>query len=273
MTRTAPCEWPLAGVDDCPALDALPDEGDEPLRALVEEAATAYLWQWTGQAFGLCDVTVRPHRQDCQPGTYAGATGPAAWPGWRFGPVLVAGGWRNIACGQCGDACSCDRVTSIRLPGPVASVESVTVDGDAVDPTAYRVDDRAYLVRHDGGSWPICNDADAPSGAEGTWEVAYTFGVPVPAGGKIAAGVLACELAKAALGRSDCQLPQRVQTLTREGVTIGLLDPFEGLEGGRTGIWVIDSWVTSITHAPRRSTVHSPDARRPARTTYTGGPA
>ena len=279
--RTAPCDWPVI-LRDCAALDELDEAGEagegpaELTAADVIEAATAYLWTWTGKVYGLCPVTVRPCRADCPEfTTYRGAGHPdPLLPTYGWGPALVGGVWRNVRCGVCrGDGCSCDTVEAIELPGPIHSIDQIRIDGEVLDPSAYRVDDRRRLVRDDGEGWPDCQDLGKPAGEPGTWTVTYRWGVPVPKGGQIAAGVLACQLAKALRGDSSCELPQRVQTVTREGVTVGILDPFEGLEGGRTGLWVVDSWVASVTQAPARSTVHSPDARRrPPVTTYRGAP-
>jgi hypothetical protein len=41
-------------------------------------------------------------------------------------------------------------------------------------------------------------------------------------------------------------LPERVQTITRQGVTVGFLDPQDFLEKGRTGITMIDLWLRSV---------------------------
>lgn len=265
MTRTAPCEWPIIGSDDC---DALPSSG---ISQDIKTAAVAFLWNWTGKRYGLCEVTVRPQRRDCFGATYRGAGGhPDTLSGASWQPVLVGGEWFNLGCGSCGSVCGCSSVSSIRLPGPVNSIESVTVDGEMLAPEAYRVDNHKYLVRQDGGEWPVCNDLSKPDGEDGTWQVVYKQGVEVPRGGQIAAGVLACEFAKAVYKPTDCRLPERIQTVTREGVTVGILDPFDGIDSGHTGIWLIDSWVASVTRSPARSTVHSPDRKGTRRTTYQG---
>jgi hypothetical protein len=91
----APCSWPLPEGFDCQELDY------HPLFDEIVDAATAYLWNWTGKTFGLCDVTVRPCRRDCPEArtTYAGGSGvPHAAFGGRtaFVPVLVAGEWHNV---------------------------------------------------------------------------------------------------------------------------------------------------------------------------------
>ena len=256
--RTEPTNWPLLQDYDCSALDDLSTYGD--LQQALIDAATSLLWNWTGRQYGLSEVTVRPCRTDCAPSTYFGVAGvPSSYRNFPFLPVLINGEFFNVRCGRtCKDG---DRAMSeIGLPGPVDNVLQVRVDGQVLDPSAYRIDNLYWLVRTDGDLWPVCQDMTAAPTEPDTFEVTYEWGVPVPKGGQLAATVLACEMAKATLGR-ECSLPQRVQSVTREGVSIAVLDTFEGLEAGRTGIWVVDSWVTSVTNAPRRSRVLSPDTR------------
>ena len=264
----APCSWPVAGA--CEALDA------HPLAGLIREAAVTFLWNWTGKVFGTCEVTVRPCRLGCNPNTtYRGIAGSgSAMPtvGGLWEPALVGGSWMNLRCGGCVTVCSCDAVASVRLPGPVVDIVEVRLAGEAMAPGSYRVDDRSLLVRDDGGRWPSCQDMGVPEGEEGTWSVTYTWGIPVPAHGQLAAGTLACEMAKARTGDASCLLPQRMQTVVREGITVDVLDPFDGLDDGKTGIWLVDSWVESIRRPPQRAAVFPVGGRQGVRvTTFRGG--
>lgn len=263
---TGPCEWPLLFPRyDCSALNGL----DFELRDVVESAATSILWRWTGGQFGLCEVTVRPCRPDFRGrSTWQGRTGaPTSRAGAiQWAPVLIGGEWFNLTCG-CGKTCKCDGLWTIRLPGPVDSVVDVQVDGTSLPVDAYRVDGRGLLTRQDGEEWPSTQDLDRPDGDDGTFSVTYMRGLPVPAGGQLAAAVLACELAAAYVGE-DCRLPQRVQTITREGVTVGVVDSFDDLDAGKTGIWTIDSWVASVVSSPKRSVVLTPDGPTVRRQTW-----
>ena len=258
--RTAPCEWPLVDDLPCPALDELAGSYDQALADALVETATSLLWQWTGRVYGLCELTVRPCRRDCVSSTYQGIAGVPSNLGANmpFLPVLINGEFFNLSCGRSCRDCSCTKTPEVGLPGPVDSIVDVEIDGQTLASSAYRLDNRYWLVREDGEQWPTCQDLAKPLGEDGTWAVTFKTGTPVPKGGQLAARVLACEMAKAALGR-ECELPQRVQSVTREGVSIAVLDSFEGLESGRTGIWLVDSWVTSVTKSPRRARVLSPD--------------
>jgi len=271
-----PCNWDvnyaMCGVDATTGLPDLLAEMSDDQVVMFEQAAVEYLWRWTNGQFGQCSLTVRPCREDCQPSTFFGPRASTTLPttGGPWTPLLLNGKWYNLGCGQCGDTCSCTSISQISLPGPVYDVQSVVIDGEVLDSAAYQVQNRRFLVRMDGGEWPLCNNLASPSasgtGAEGTWEVTYRRGAPVPVGGQMAAGILALEFAKAACGSKDCALPKRVQSITREGVSIAMLDTFDDIEVGHTGIWLVDSWVASVRKGPKQSRVYSPDLRFPRRT-------
>lgn len=256
-----PCGW-VADYSECSdtsVLTDLPAEDQERFEGLAVE----YLWRWTGKALGVCDVVVRPCRQDCWEGqsTFFGS-GPRPAGSGPWTPVVINGAWYNVGCGICSDDCSCTDTPAIRLPGPVASVSQIRIDGVVLPPDSYRVDNQKLLIRTDGDRWPVCQDMSAAPSETDTWEITYQRGLPVPVGGQIAAGLLALELAKAACNDKSCALPQRVQTVTRQGVTVAVLDSFDDIDTGHTGIWLIDAWVASITKPPVRSRVYSPDVPR-----------
>lgn len=252
-------EWPAMYPDGerCAALASLSDSQ----AAVFEEMAAEYLWRHTGRRFGLVEGVLRPCRQDLTTGlsTYGPPPGSAG-PPWA--PALVGGRWLNVGCGAGHPECGCSRGSVLRFDTGVHDVAAVEVDGADLDRSAWRVDDGLLLVRQDGGTWPYCQDLSRPLGQEGTWAVTVVLGSPVPVGGQFAAGKLACELARAAAGDSKCELPQRWQSVTRQGVSItAALDTFEGLDEGRTGIWLVDSWVASVTKPDIGFSVASPDLR------------
>lgn len=284
--RSAPCDWPLLNPTDpdgcTPCSGSTLLDLPEAERERFVRMAVELLWAWTGRKFGTCEETVRPCRSECSESetgsTFYGFSGTGAGsPGlglWR--PVLLAGEWFNIRCGYCGDRCHCSVDTSrhLSLPGPVAEIVEVWVDGERLGPEKIWVEGDT-ISRLDGKPWPWCNtDLGDPTDPEsGAWTVTYKRGLSVPVGGQIAAQKLAEELAKAACSDSSCELPSRVQSVTRQGVSMEMVQTeFQDVREGRTGIWLIDSWVAS-TQAPEdaRPAVFSPDVPRGAgRGTYNG---
>lgn len=249
-----PCEWPI-----------IPQENSHVGAIDYYDMAVEYLWRWTRGVFGLCEVSIRPCRGDCHGFSTFWGNGPFPWPGGsssgnQFGPALIGGVWLNLGCRRCGTrSCHCEALEGLTLPGPVAGVVEVLVDGLVVDPTAYRVTNRRYLLRVDGDSWPICQDLTAEPTEDNTFEVTYLRGVAVPQGGQVAAGILANQFALAASNDAACQLPKRIQTVTRQGVTVAMIDSFDNVNQGFTGIWLIDAWVQSVISPPKPSRVMSPD--------------
>lgn len=208
------------------------------------------LWALSGRRFGPCPVTVRP----CVGG---GCPDPCGYPpGVAF--------WVNVSCG-CGYRCGggCGPRYEISLPGPVHAVTEVKIDGAVLVSSAYRVSNRRSLIRQDGGVWPPTQAYQLPDGQPNTWSVSYLRGDPVPAAGNYAAGTLAVEIAKACQG-SKCKLPQRVQSISRQGVELALLDPMDFLDEGRTGLPDVDQWLAAVNPQKHqyRPRVYSPDLSR-----------
>lgn len=248
------CEWDIS-YDRCEGSSdtAFLNDVSEEVREKAEGMAVELLDAWTGGVFGPCPVTVRPCRDGVRPNSDFRLPRGALWE-----PVLIEGRWFNMGCSSCGRSCTCDDPGSLAVPGPVQRVIEVQIDGDTLPPESYRVEGR-FIIRQDGQAWPTYQDRTLPLGVEGTWAITYSKGIAVPAGGQIAAGVLALEIMRALCEDEECRLPERVQTITRQGVTMAMLDGFEGLDEGRTGLWLVDSWVTSVTRPRRGGTVASPD--------------
>lgn len=257
------CSWPVTYANGAPpeVLESM----DDNQRLMFEAMAGQYLWMWTGQRFGTCSVTLRPCRSNgyLPPNIFEGRGPFTTFVRTGYIPAIIAGAYYAIACTACGVGCLCDSTKSLTLPGPIASIDAVKVDGVTLDPSAYRVDNQRHLVRIDGEAWPTSQDMTLATTEVNTFEVSYQRGLGVPYGGQVAAGRLALELALAALDRPECALPQRVQSITRQGVTVAVIDAFDDVGTGRTGIWLIDSWVASVTAPPSPARVYSVDVGRP----------
>lgn len=241
--------WPIdSGC--CLELETYPAE----VQARAIALATQTLRMLTGYRVGGCPITVRPCRKECM--TYGYYDGGAFVP-WT--PALTASGtWLNIPCG-CGQmVCGCNEVCEIQLPGLVGAVTSVYVDGALVPPNAYRVDNGNLLVRLDGECWPDCQDMEAGPQEAGAFAVTYTAGIPVDGLGAYAAGVLACEFAKACSG-GQCRLPSGVTSVARQGISFEIAAG--AFSDGLTGIREVDAYVQAYNpnHLLRPAIVWTPD--------------
>ena len=254
VAQFGPCEdWPVQWTCD---LDTL----NPAVTGLAVSMATETLWGLTGQRFGLCEVTLRPCRRDCHTGSFFDDFGPP-WAGGSYPqPALIGGQWFNLTCGSCHGGCSCSTVSEVLLPAPVLRIVEVLIDGTPLVTGAYRVDNNRLLVRTDGGEWPRCNDLTLSDTEVGTWSVTAVYGEELPDGAALAMGQLACEIAKAADG-GDCKLPVGLQQLVRQGVTISYPDVGELFRQGRTGLYLVDMFVTTWNpnRLRTRSRVYSVD--------------
>lgn len=222
-----PCDFSPEGDDYC-------IEG-----AIVLERwcliASGLLYAFSGRQFpGVCSDTIRPCSST--PGGVVQSLDYAASGGSR--PIVYQNG------GSCNDsALGCCGHSSVLLPHkPVRRILEVEIDGATVPSTDYTLVDRRWLVKAS-GSWPCHQNLGLPDGEPDTWSVSYEYGIPAPAGGAEMAGIYACELAKGCAGDESCRLPRRVQSITREGITQVLIDPFDFLDQGKTGLYEVDAWL------------------------------
>lgn len=260
--------WPEPYVcDECCNLDM--DQIDPYLREMAASWAANFLYVATGRQYGGCPRTYRPCREKCGPvqnccGGYSGSgvSRPFKLP--------YSTDWVNITCGTCRKGCQCSEVSEVRLPD-VGAVLNVRIDGVDYDPCGMvAVYDKTRVVRTDGGQWPICQELGRIDGP-GTWSITVLEGRCVPDGAALITGMLMCEFIKSCLHRDDCQLPRRIQTLTRQGVTLGFNDSFENLGIMRTGIWEIDAWIEQGRYAGSATpSIISPDMVRHTELTWPG---
>lgn len=217
----------------------------------VQCRATAMAWgalrTLTAGRVGACPVVMRPCLSS--PCDECSST---VW----MRPHIRDGQWINTVCPR--PRCSCEPMCEIMFPGPVAEVTEVLWSGEPLPLSSFRLDNGHILVRQDGECWPSCQRLDLPLGAPCTLGVSYVPGVVPGIDGEAAAGVLACEFAKACTG-GKCRLPAAVTSISRQGVS---MDIDTGLwAGGLTGIREVDAFILSIN--PNKLTtppmVWSPD--------------
>lgn len=221
--------------------------------------ASDVLYNYTKRRWpGSCTDTVRPCRRSCHQ--------PGSWAGW-FAGTSEAAKWGNAGGGFGGipgipgqasaqipsqAPCGCGYISEFELPRrDVTAIVAVRVDGVLlVEGTDYRLDDGYRLVRLGGEVWPTCQNLLLADTEEGTWSVEYDYGLAPPIGGEKACIALACQLAWAhkpeAVRDGRCRLPRRVTSVTRQGVTMALLDPLTLFDDGKTGIAEVDMWIASV---------------------------
>mgnify|MGYP001612675354 FL=1 len=136
----------------------------------------------------------------------------------------------------------------------------VLIDGQIVPTGSYRLDDNRRLVRTDGNVWPLCNDLSRDDTEVGTWSITAQYGEPIPTLASLAMGELVCELVRAATG-GDCRLPAGVTQLARQGVTISYPDIGTLWRQGRTGLYLVDAFLSTYNPAglTRRSRTYAVD--------------
>lgn len=209
-------------------------------RDLAEEFAWATLQTLTGYRLSLCALEISPGRAACDPGTYF--TAPVGGAQGPFHPYLgIDGQWRNAVHRS---GCRCDLSTELRLPGTVARMIAVEVDGVVLGPTAYRVENGSILVRVDGKTWPLASSAHAEPGALGSIMVTYFDGAAPDNLADWAAGKLAREYL-ALLEGKRCVLPSQVTAVTRQGVTFEMAQSAFS-PGQATGIVEVDAYVARL---------------------------
>jgi len=265
MTACVPWEPDFGCCDEWATLE--PE-----LQERAETLAWSTLRVLTAGRVGNCPITMRPCLSApcsvCNPGGQ-----------WMM-PFIRDGNWYNAICGT--DPCSCERLCEIVTPGPIAMLTQVTVDGTDIPLDNFRVDNGNHLVRTDGNCWPSCQDMNLALTEPGTVGITYVPGIIPDAAGLWAAGVLACEFAKACSGKT-CRLPSTVTSVSRQGVTmtmggagLGINAAPEMFPGNMTGIREVDAYIATVNPYALKvpPMVWSPDlpATRHRYTTWAGTP-
>jgi hypothetical protein len=271
--RNGPCsDW--VTLEDVRACSRCSDEGtvsDEAIESAIAQASEI-LFHLSGRQFsGECEGEVRPCAR-------------SSWypiPQWwrntfsRYGMnsnyssywgICLSNHepWRDGGCGS---------ISELKLGVEILrEVTQVKIDGAVIPATDYRVDDYGYLVRIEpaGYGWPTCQDLRLPDTDPNTWSVQFTYGKDIPESGQRAAIDLACELALLCAG-GDCRLPERITNISRQGISMTVLDPFDFLERGKVGIYSVDLFLRTFNpnNRTRRAVIASPDVGARVRRTDT----
>jgi hypothetical protein len=217
------------------------------------EVATFLLWAMSGRKY--TGETVVTERYTCV--LRNNRMGPSTKTN---SPVLFGGDVFNIPSGDydeyselTADGLSPD--ARIRLRGrPVTKVIAIRNKlGTIIDPSSYYLVDHSTIHVAAGTPWTPCNT-----------EITYMYGTPVPVAGKMAALTMATEFAKLWAGDDDCALPQRITSISRQGVSYTILDNQEFIAELRTGLYAVDLFLKTVNpdNARRKSKVFTPDVPR-----------
>jgi len=178
--------------------------------------------------------------------------------GRRYGGISTTTELYECPPRLCGDFARPYASGKIRLRRqPVRAITSMTVAGVVIPTTEYALLDNAVVSPTSSATWRTCSGV----------EITYLHGAQPPEAGKRAAKVLAEELVKARCGDDECRLPDRVTSISRQGVSYTVLDPQDYLENGRVGIYEVDVFIRAInpSNVKRRPKVFTPDLPRASR--------
>jgi|LauGreDrversion4_2_1035121.scaffolds.fasta_scaffold330574_1 hypothetical protein len=225
------------------------------------KTASYLLWAMSGRKYSGTTTVTERYVSIFDPYLRAGASV------LTYSPILVDGDVQNLRLGgsglygdddYLGDGTSSN--TRIRLRGrKVVKIHTVRdIDGNIIDPSQYYLVEHSTLLATPGATW-------TPSNVE----VTYTYGTPPPTAGKNAARMLAIELVKLYEGDDTCALPQRVTSISRQGISYTVLDNQDFIDDLRTGLYAVDLFLKTSNpdKARARARVFSPDVPKARRIT------
>src|SRR5690606_5843134 len=113
---------------------------------------------------------------------------------------------------------------------PVQKIESIFIGETELDPETYLIGNKSYVLRTDKQFWDLARGVT----------VTYVHGIEPPEPGIRAAQRLADELVLSIDNPEQCSLPDRVTSVSRQGISYAILDTQEFLNQGKTGLYEVD---------------------------------
>jgi len=220
------------------------------------QVASNILWAMSGRKYNGSTTVTERYITSIDAFRYQGASAKNFFPYMIHGSVynLPAEDWNDSAYQSDGTS----SLSRLRLRGqPVQEVHMMRslYNGNIISPDSYYIAEHSTLIAYNGTPWP-----------PGNVEVTYTYGARVPTAGRMAAKTFAIELIRLWSG-DDCALPDRVTSVSRQGVSYTILDNQDFLENMRIGIYEIDLFLKTAnpSKALAPSKVFSPDKPRARR--------
>jgi hypothetical protein len=214
------------------------------------KTASYLLWAMSGRKYSGTTTVTEKYVAAYDPHLRLGASAK------NYLPTLIEGSVQNISANGFDDFDFMGDGTSsrsrLRLRGrKVTKIHNLRdQSGNVISPTKYYLAEHSTIIATPGASW-------SPSNIE----VTYSYGTEPPTAGKNAARLLAIELVKLYEGDDTCALPQRVTSISRQGVSYTLLDNQDFIDELKTGLYAVDLFLktTNPDKARARSRVFSPD--------------
>lgn len=274
LPRTGPCA-PWVTNSDVLSDPSVKDETDPPLVAQMAMVASEVLYNLSAQQYtGACGG----------PGPNGGVVvRPVSRPtdGDTRGLIAAVPGGYTAVWGWPSSTATMNHYGNSEPPWvdlgayPVTEVLAVKLDGVTIPPNEYYLQDYRTLIRRRPSAsatpterygWPTSQITEMADTEVGTFSVEYKYGVPPPQTGIMAARKLAAMLLADA-GGDDTVFPQRVTSVSRQGVTVSVVDVMDFFSKGLTGIYLLDLFVQAFNphKLTKQPLAWSPDAGRPYR--------
>lgn len=213
-------------------------EPTHPVSDLAVRRASWLLYRLTGQKYSGIETSTEVYSLESSDNTR------------QYMPAVYSGKIYNVPKGHQG-------VRRLRLrQNPVREILSVKEYGKVVDPSTYTLRNNTYIVKNNGLTWSMDPINEL--------EVTYVHGNPPPQAGISAAILLANEFILSELEPESCSLPKRITSITRQGLSMTMLDPQDFLENGLTGVEEVDLFIKTANpnKSQKKAKVYSPDKPR-----------
>lgn len=202
-----------AQLSGCKAADGMADNDDRILDA-IDDASTV-LYYLTGKQFaGTCQATVRP-----------GCLSGSCWCGCTPHQVNL-GVWPVT------------ELISVRYGGTLYTGSAAT--------DLFHINDWHYLARNDGerflsgNQWAQAGGVHDNASPDGyVFEATVKHGIKIPRLMTRATKALACQFIEASCGK-ECDLPARVTSVVRAGISMNIASVVDLLNDEKTGIYEVD---------------------------------